>query len=431
MNSVSIHRTLWLQLALCSALLSGVHGAQVVGSPPPEQQPAHTNNKQKSPKQKNESAALSLDPAPVTVMPSPSAVESSPPSLIGTSVGKKCTPDATQCKRGEIVVAPFPISNPAIGSGLVVVGAYLFPLSRKDTVSPDSMLGGGSFYTSNGSWLWGVGGKLYFKRDRIRFTGAYGHAQLHYDLYGIGNAAGNLGLSVPINQGGTALLLESLILVKGKLYLGPRYQWRALDAHFTAENFPPGFNVNPAQLKSTTTALGIHMQRDLRDSQFYPTSGTLTDIVADLFQGTFGGNFGYQSYTFAFNKYSGISTRQVLAFRVFGCATTGDVPFYDLCMLGMHNDIRGYKTGRYRDNLMLTTQAEYRLELKRRFGLVAFFGVGEVAPEVGAFNNDDLKPAGGTGVRFTLAKKNHVNLRVDYAVGLQGGGVYMGVSEAF
>jgi outer membrane translocation and assembly module TamA len=80
---------------------------------------------------------------------------------------------------------------------------------------------------------------------------------------------------------------------------------------------------------------------------------------------------------------------------------------------------------------MLTAQAEYRLALLKRFGLAAFFGVGEVAPELGAFDNDNLKPAGGVGVRYTLAKKNHVNLRVDYAVGLQGGGVYMGVSEAF
>ncbi|HEV2730385.1 MAG TPA: hypothetical protein VGV15_10175 [Terriglobales bacterium] len=39
--------------------------------------------------------------------------------------------------------------------------------------------------------------------------------------------------------------------------------------------------------------------------------------------------------------------------------------------------------------------------------------------------------AWGAGIRFTLAKKNRVNLRVDYAVGLQGGGIYMGVTEAF
>jgi outer membrane translocation and assembly module TamA len=97
----------------------------------------------------------------------------------------------------------------------------------------------------------------------------------------------------------------------------------------------------------------------------------------------------------------------------------------------MHNDVRGYKAGRYRDKLMLTSQAEYRLELPKRFGVAAFFGIAEVAPKLGAFNNENLKPGGGVGLRYTLAKKTHVNLRVDYAAGLQGGGMYMGVSEAF
>ncbi len=133
------------------------------------------------------------------------------------------------------------------------------------------------------------------------------------------------------------------------------------------------------------------------DNQFYPRTGTLADVVGDFFQGTLGSDFSYHSYAFAFNKYSGISARQVLAFRVFGCATSGRVPFYDLCLLGMHNDVRGYETGRYQDRLMLTSQVEYRRELPKRFGFVAFFGLGEVAPEVGKFNADNLKPAGGRG----------------------------------
>jgi outer membrane protein assembly factor BamA len=254
--------------------------------------------------------------------------------------------------RGELVVAPFPISNPALGSGLVLVGGYLFPISKHDEISPDSMLGGGSFYTSNGSWMWGAGTKLYLKQDRFRVTAIYGQAQLHYDLYGIGNSAGNLGLSVPIHQGAKALLLESLIRLKDKLFLGPRYQWRDLDAQVKGENLPPNFNIDATELKSTTSALGFHLQHDRRDSQFYPTTGTLTDVVGDFFQGTFASDFSYQSYTFGFNKYSVLSPRQVLAVRVFGCATSGRVPFYDLCLLGMHNDVRGYKAGQYRDRLM-------------------------------------------------------------------------------
>jgi hemolysin activation/secretion protein len=385
---------------------------------------------QKTNQSSQKSVGVQFNPVSTAVLKTPRAVEISQGDYELAPSGEP-KPDGTEGKRGEIVVAPFPLSNPAIGSGVVVAGGYLFPPRKNDEISPSSVIGGGGFYTNNGSWAWGVGAKLYLKQDRFRLALAYGRAQLHYDLYGIGNEAGSLGLSVPVDQGGKALLLEPLVRLKGKIFLGPRYQWRSLNAELTGKNIPPDIHIDSAELKSKTSAIGFHFQRDLRDNQFYPRTGTLADVVGDFFQGTLGSDFSYQSYVFAFNKYSGISARQVLAFRVFGCATSGRVPFYDLCLLGMHNDVRGYDTGRYRDRLMLTSQVEYRRELPKRFGFVAFFGLGEVAPEVGKFNADNLKPAGGVGVRYTLAKKNHVNFRVDYGIGLDKGGVYMGLSEAF
>jgi hypothetical protein len=399
---------------------------------PTVDQSTDSSTSQTVPGKRKRTSLLHFDATPASLITTPTTLEGNQQDA-GASGALASRRDGgdTARKSSEFVVAPFPISNPLLGSGLVLVGGYLFPLSKSDAVSPTSMIGGGSFYTSNGSWLWAVGSKLYFKQDRFRFTGAYGKAQLHYDLYGVGNTAGNLGLSVPINQGGKAMLLETLIRMKGKLFLGPRYQWRDLDAQLKGGVLPARINIDAIELKSTTSAIGFHLQHDLRDNQFYPTTGSLADVVGDFFQGNFGSDFSYQTYTFAFNKYTGFSQRQVLALRVFGCASAGHVPFYDLCLLGMHNDIRGYKTGQYRDKLMVTTQAEYRLELPKRFGLVGFFGVGEVAPELAKFNNDNLKPAGGGGIRFTVAKKNHVNLRIDYAAGLQGGGVYMGVTEAF
>jgi hypothetical protein len=413
---------LWLS---CSAPVRGQANGQAT-----QDQTQASSPPQKLKQSSQKAVGVQFDPASTAVMKTPRAVEISQGDYeFAPSGGRK--PDGTEGERGEFVVAPFPLSNPAIGSGVVVVGGYLFPPKKNDEISPSSLVGGGGFYTSNGSWAWGVGAKLYLKQDRFRLTLAYGRAQLHYDLYGIGNAAGSLGLSVPVDQGGKALLLEPLVRLKGKMFLGPRFQWRSLNAVFTGKNLPPDLHIDPAELKSTTSALGFHFQRDLRDNQFYPKTGTLADVVGDFFQGTLGSDFSYRSYIFAFNKYSGISPRQVLAFRVFGCATSGRVPFYDLCLLGMHNDVRGYDTGRYRDRLMLTSQLEYRRELPKRFGVVAFFGLGEVAPEVGKFNADNLKPAGGAGVRYTLAKKNHVNLRVDYGIGLDGSGVYMGITEAF
>jgi len=431
MSCACVHRRSVASICLVVCLLGSLVSlcAQTTTPPVADQTNGTT---QPSPEKSKKSSLLRLDPAAASLINTPTTLEGNQQDAGGEeAVVSERKNEGNAAKKSEFVVAPFPISNPVLGSGLVVATGYLFPLSKNDKVSPISMVGGGAFYTSNGSWLWAAGSKLYFRQDRFRVTWAYGKAQLHYDLYGIGNAAGDLGLSIPVNQGGKALFAETLVRMRGKLFFGPRYQWRNLDAQLKGGTLPDNINIDPIELKSTTSALGFHLQHDRRDNQFYPTTGTLADVVGDFFQGTFGSDFSYQTYTFAFNKYSGLTPRQVLAFRIFGCASAGHVPFYDLCLLGMHNDIRGYKAGQYRDKLMLTTQAEYRLELPKRFGIVGFFGVGEVAPSLAAFNNENLKPGGGGGIRFTVAKKNHVNLRLDYAAGLQGGGVYMGVTEAF
>ena len=43
-------------------------------------------------------------------------------------------------KRGSIVVAPIPISSPAIGSGVLLAGGYIFPLRKSDKVSQPSTI---------------------------------------------------------------------------------------------------------------------------------------------------------------------------------------------------------------------------------------------------------------------------------------------------
>jgi hypothetical protein len=81
---------------------------------------------------------------------------------------------------------------------------------------------------------------------------------------------------------------------------------------------------------------------------------------------------------------------------------------------------------------MVSTQLEYRLELPKRFGVVAFGGIGEVVPSGDQlFNGKNFLPGGGGGVRFLLNKKYHVNLRADAAIGKNSHTWAMGVGEAF
>ena len=135
--------------------------------------------------------------------------------------------------------------------------------------------------------------------------------------------------------------------------------------------------------------------------------------------------------SFTFNKYLSLGEKQVLAYNLFVCGTGGAPPFYGNCIYGARNELRGYTAGRYLDRVMFATQAEYRLVLRWRFGVVGFGGIGGIAPSIGEFRIDQLLPAGGTGIRFLLTKKFHVNLRTDFGWGKDNFTWSMGVGEAF
>lgn len=80
---------------------------------------------------------------------------------------------------------------------------------------------------------------------------------------------------------------------------------------------------------------------------------------------------------------------------------------------------------------MVATQLECRLTLPKRFGAVAFAGIGGVAPGADQFGSKNFLPDVGAGLRYELSKKYHVNLGVDVAQGKNSHTWSMGVGEAF
>ena len=318
-------------------------------------------------------------------------------------------------KTGEWIVAPIPFLNPTFGWGIGLGAGYIYqPLSEQSN-APPWITGMGGFYTQNESW--GIGGahKMNFGDDRWRLLTGGGYADLRYDFYGIGSDAGNAGRSVALNQRAGGGLFELLHQVTGHWYAGLRYMLAnsqtRLDSAST--NVPPSLALDPDELSANIAALGLHLQRDSRDSQFYPTRGSLLDFQAQFFDDAFGSDFIFQAYELSYNQYFSLATNHVLALRGYGRATSGRVPFFALCSFGAKGDLRGYTPGRYRDKVMFAVQSEYRWRLTQRFGVVAFAGLGGVAPEIDQF--DTLLPSGGVGARYVIAKKNNVSLRFDAA----------------
>jgi hypothetical protein len=335
-------------------------------------------------------------------------------------------------KRGSFLFAPIPISSPAVGSGIVPVVGYIFKLNAKDNVSPPSVLGAGGLITNNGSRGFFVGGQLHLKRDTYQVTSGFVHGNVNYDLYGIGTAAGNAGFKLPLNQTGEAFLVDLVRRLAWGFFLGPRFFTGHSLITIRPNSGSPVLPPSDVGIHTTLTALGVHLNRDTRPNQFYPTAGTVFDFTSDFFSQALGSKYSFQSYKVTFDKYGSLGDTQTLAYNAFFCAVGGDPPFYENCIYGTNSELRGYTAGRYLDRYMIATQLEYRLVLPKRFGLVAFGGIGEVAPGGGhLFRTNQILPAGGGGVRFMLSKQYHVNLRADIGLGKNGHTFGMGIGEAF
>jgi hypothetical protein len=120
----------------------------------------------------------------------------------------------------------------------------------------------------------------------------------------------------------------------------------------------------------------------------------------------------------------------VLALDASMMAIEGVAPFTMLANIGGVHTLRGYRDGRYRDQLSYGIQVEYRFPIFKRLRGVAFGGLGDVAPAVGAFGLVTVRAAGGAGLRFRLTDDG-VHLRLDAASTGGAPDFYMIVLEAF
>ena len=276
-----------------------------------------------------------------------------------------------------------------------------------------------------------MGGEFYFKQDTYHITAIYFRGNINYDFYGTGIAAGDAGRNTPLKQTGEVLLGDFLYRLGWKFSVGPRL----LTGNSTITLRSSGGNDQPTPpdigLHTGLTGLGFHINRDTRPNRFYPTSGTLFDFTSMFFSDALGSKYSFESYRSMFNYYQSLGKKQVLAYNLYTCATAGDPPYYGECIYGTNSELRGYVAGRYIDRDMIATQMEYRLDLRWRFGIVLFVGLGEVAPSVEDFRGDNILPAAGGGLRFKVSKKYNLNLRADLAQGKDGHTFSMGIGEAF
>lgn len=327
------------------------------------------------------------------------------------------------------IVVPIPISDPAIGSGLALGALGLFRVGASEK---PWAAGVGGLYTDSDSYAALLFGRAQFAKDKYQVMAAGGGGVFNIDFFGIGAAAGERGVSIPIEQKAVGGLAQGLMRVAPHVNVGLQYRYINMDTtvRFTLPQFPD-LDIPPLERESATGALGLSGEYDSRDEEFNPGKGLYGTAVWLFADKAFGGDFSYSRAELALNGYHRLDPASVFAWRGSTCIAGDEAPFYDICNFGASRDLRGYSTGQYRDRSMYAVQAEYRRHLFWRLGGVVFTGVGQVAPDYGGFGDTDPLPAAGVGLRLQASKKYKVNISVDYGWGKDSHGLYVYVGEAF
>ncbi|MGB9469460.1 MAG: hypothetical protein WBQ59_08915 [Candidatus Acidiferrum sp.] len=236
--------------------------------------------------------------------------------------------------RGAFVVAPLPIVSPAIGSGIVPVVGYIFPLQVNKEHPEPSVIGVAGLGTNNGTRGFGIGGDVYLKEARYEIKSVYVHGNIDYNLYGVGYVNANAGLKLPLAQTGQVFFIEFLRNIGWDFYVGGRFVTG--NSFITIKQteggplppIPPGVG-----LQTDLRALGMEVVRDSRPNRFYPVKGSLVDFTGDFFANSLGSKYSFQSYKFTFNKYASLNSKQVLAYNLFFVAQAESHRFTEIAFM--------------------------------------------------------------------------------------------------
>lgn len=192
------------------------------------------------------------------------------------------------------------------------------------------------------------------------------------------------------------------------------------------EEMPSGF------LGGISHGIGLGILRDKRNNTLNPTNGSsLINLNISSFTETIGSDYEFTRVELDLRQYLSIFGTQTLALQAKGIFNTGAPPFSLSGNLGGQSILRGYHKNMFIDRQMIALQAELRIRVYKRIGIVTFAGLGAVSPQITSLTNEIPKAALGTGIRFLLDKTNNANLRFDAAYGSRGLQYYFSYGEAF
>jgi len=294
-----------------------------------------------------------------------------------------------------------------------------------------SSMGLMGFYTQNRQYTFILAPELYLRDGAYKLAGNYGYSYFPDSFYGIGNTSikedeekytGRLCKVNPILQR----------KISSNLFVGIQYDYAYGKVVKCENDGQLAIGMVPGSDGGHASGAGVNLTWDSRDNNVYPFSGSYHQISASSYGPVFGSDYSFNSYSIDFRHYRQVFGSHVIAFQGVSCINIGKPSFQHMNEAGsLGKYLRGYTRTLHVDKNVLAFQAEYRMPLPGRFGLVAFAGFGQVAEKVSNIAIDEFKPSAGIGIRFALIPKQKVNIRIDAGMGKDDSSLDISLMEMF
>ncbi len=324
-----------------------------------------------------------------------------------------------------VIGGPFYSNEVKLALGVVATGSY--SLGEPDSLIPRSFVAIKGKISTSGFVEAGLEGTNIFPRDRFRINYLLDYYYCPTDYWGIGyDRAVNDDFKSKYNEIYFSTRIDGLMRIGRHIFVGPGL----LFSRVKATNITDSVVWATQPQRVTSFGVGVSGMFDTRDNLTAPTRGVTVEFE-QLFYPRFMGNTSHSFSVTALTAraYQKVWRGGILAERIHGRFSYGNVPWNMLSTFGGSNNLRGYYEGQYRDKCEMDLTVELRQHVWRRNSLVVWGGVGYIAPNLGGFRLSQTLPNVGVGYRWEFKKNS--NVRIDIGFGKHCNGFVFGINEAF
>ncbi len=354
-----------------------------------------------------------------------------PDSAKADSISKFDATNQKMEKLFKIIPVPLYSYSTEAGHTFGLAKFNLIDLSKLDTMSAASRISEVLTFSTEGRINFSVATDLNWHNGRYMVIGYINYKKQPEYMLGIGNDV-SIDDVEKVSTTRFKFVNYFMVQVVKNLYIGLGVD---LTNYTNIETDSTSFLIedNVSGLDGgTSTGLGFAAIYDSRDNRYNAYKGAMIALKTMTFPSWMGNPYLYSSYTLDARKYFNPWLKHVIAIQATTELRTGDVPFYELAMMGGEDKMRGYYKGALRDKVLVDGQLEYRMPVWKMLGLTTWVGTGRVANSYSDLSFDGFWLSYGLGLRIRVDTKHNTNLRLDWGFGPDGvNGFYINFAEAF